>query len=181
MDAATLNVLRNEPGSIGDTARAYATSFARIVTERTDEQDIFNNGLHLTLAYRAIVLEQAGTTEGNLLLPLHTKGVSEIHRLLDIVEHDLDLPFRLDLPSMVLYTMLLESASYRRGFAEMNAKETLPPIGIIYEEIEKICPYQVRVDRFGFDLENSSLVRRFLLEADKSLKPIILGRITGKQ
>lgn len=180
MDAATLIALRNEPGSIGDTARVYATSFARIVTERTDEQDVFNNGLHLTLMYRAIALEKAGTIDGNLLLPLHIKGVSEIHRLLDAAEPDLDLPFRQDLPTMVLYAMLMESPSYRRGFAEMDSREILYPIGIIYEEIGKICPYQVRVIRNGFDLENAFLVRMFLFEADKSLKPIILRKSSGQ-
>lgn len=180
MDATTLEMLRNEPGSIGDTARAYATSFARIVTERTNKPEAFNNGLYMTIMYRIRVMEQLETTEGNLLLPLNTKGVDEIHRLFDLEEPFEDMPFKLDLPTMTLYAMLLESPLYRRGFAEMNATEVLYPLGIIYEEIYKICPYQSIIKRLAFDLENSFRVTKFIMAADKSLKPIILDRIMRK-
>lgn len=173
MDAATLNVLRNEPGSIGDTARAYATSFVRIVTERTDELDVFNNGLFMTIMYRALSMEQAGTTAGNLLIPIHIKGLDEVHRVFDVVNQDNNVKYKLDLPTMVFYTMLLESVSYRKGFAAMANEDIQTALQIIHQEINKICPYQVLISEDDFAYFNAMVSQSFLIKVDKSLAAII--------
>ena len=169
----TQNLLRNEPGSIGDTARAFATSFSRIVTEKTEQLDVFNNGLFMTLMYRALAMEQAGTTAGNLLIPIHQRGVDEMHHLFDLVNQDNDVKYKLDLPTMVFYSMLLESASYRKGFAGMSNDDIQTALQIIHQEITKICPYQVLINEDDFAYFNILISQSFLMKVDKSLTPII--------
>lgn len=169
----TQNLLRHEPGSIGDTARAYATSFARIVTERTDNLPEFNNGLFMTIMYRALAIEQAGTTAGNLLMPVHQRGVDELHHYFDLANQDKDVKYKLDLPTMVFYSMLLESASYRQGFAGMSNDDIQTALQVIHQEIAKICPYQVLISEDDFAYFNILVSQSFLMKIDKSLTAII--------
>jgi hypothetical protein len=168
MDAKTQS-LRSEPGAIGDTARAYATSFARYVTEKTDNLNNFNSAFLITLMHRALVFEQTGNTTGNLLLPIHTKGVDEVHRLFDLVNQNNDIKYKLDLPTMILYSMLLESASYREGFAGMINGDIQIALGIIHQEIKEICPYQVLIGEDDFIYFNSMVSQSFLIKVDWSL------------
>lgn len=88
-----------------------------------------------------------------------------------------DFPFKIDLPTMTVFTMLLESDKLRRGFAALSQTELLYPIGIIYEEIQKICPYQCIVGRLAFDFEITFQYMDFLTNADKSIRNIISARI----
>lgn len=169
----TQNIFRNGPGSIGETARAFATSFIRIVAKRTNDLDEFNNGLFMTIMYRALAFEQAGTIKGNLLLPIHTKGLDEVHRIFDMVNQDNDIKYKLDFPTMVFYSMLLESATYRQGFAGMNNDDTESALKIIHQEIVSICPYQVFINEDDFSYFNIIVSQSFLLKADKSLTSVI--------
>lgn len=173
MDQKTLNSLRNDPGSIGETARAYATSFVKIVTQRTNDFGEFCNGLFMTIMYRSLAMEQTGITSGNLLLPFVRKGLDEVHRIFDQVNQDNDIKYKLDLPTMVFYTMLLESESYRNGFARMNNADIETALEIIHSEITKICPYQILISESDFTYFNIMISQSFLIKADRSLATVI--------
>lgn len=187
MDTATRDLLAKTPGSIGDTARAYAISFSRIVPERTENLSVFNNGLYMVIIARMESYKEAfepsiGKHPDNLLLPVHTKGVDEIHRLFDLATPVRDIIFKLDLPSMTLYSMLLESKSYRDGFTIMDKNYTTSALEIIYEETKRACSHQVLFDKSAYVINNTSTLKKFLQYIEHPSLPAAIAAIfSGKE
>ena len=77
------------------------------------------------------------------------------------------------LPTMAFYCMLLESDSYRRGFAEMHSEDVQTGLEVIHQEINKVCPYQVLISEDDFAYFNVMVSQSFLIKADGSLTSVI--------
>lgn len=185
MSALTENLLRNGSGSIGETARAYADLYKKINALRTLNEDEFNNALLNVLTLRAIVYENLGVHDGNLLIPIHLNGLKQIHVFFKEVEEyiktrmpipnyvDKSIELRLDLPTMILYSMVLESDNKRKGFAGAGELFIKRVLKVVHQEVKSICPYQVLFSEEDFIEENYGKILVFIQDADSSLGDLI--------
>ncbi len=166
MDAQGIYFLRTEPGSIGDTARAYATGFKQLAPVIILYERMFNHAFNSVLLRMERESDDNTIADGNLLIPIHTKGIIEIHRLLDLTEGEKSVAYKLDLPTMILYAMLLESSSFREGFIKMENEDIMTVLRIIHEEITSVCQHQVIGSEYEFVFLNSCLIPEFIMQAD---------------
>lgn len=187
MNLQTKQLLIYAPGSVGDTSRAYALSYSRIIRQKTKDLEEFNNALNQVISIRELAYKKIGVNDQNLLIPASTNGVNAIYRILDpideeaksnsdISEEDYSLLIsflRLDLPTMVLYAMLLESNIKRQGFAAADSEFLEEALRTLYSETYKICPYQTMFSEDDFLIANTDKVKLFLSKADNSLDIMI--------
>ena len=127
---------------------------------------MFNQVFTSLLLRREKVSDDNNIASGNLLIPTHTKGLKEILRILNTVPGEKCAVYKLDLPTMVLYAMLLESDTYREGFVRMENEDLMQVLTMIYEEIKSVCPHQCLGSEDEFTFLNSCLITDFVKEAD---------------
>lgn len=185
MDSQTKNLLQNGPGSVGETAREFAKAYARVSswanqkpqeTPHTIEE--FNNSLISVLNFRALIFEKVGMAHTNLLFPIYEKGINEIYRIVNLAGSPAyQIDYKTDLPSMTLYAILLESQSYREGFAASPDPYVRDALRVIHQEISKIFPRQVLVDEWEFIDWNMIYYKQFLTKADRSLALLMTNKI----
>lgn len=181
MDRETLLLLRTEPGSIGETARAYATGYYRVAPVTFKDERLFYQLFTSVLMKR----EQANTDnnleDGNLLIPAHTKGLNEIYRIFDLIPGERYIGYKVDLPTMILYSMLLESESYREGLIRMENADVMDVLSMIYEEVKSVCPNQTLDSNYNFTFQNSCMISDFIIEANSERYRFQKETITSPQ
>lgn len=83
------------------------------------------------------------------------------------------LIYKCDLPTQILYYMLLESKFKRNGLAGANDKLAREILKDVHKEVKHICPYQTYTIEKEFVEVNLKLYRKFLCEFEPSLKESI--------
>ncbi len=185
MDAATEYLLKNGFGSIGETARAYSNSYKNLNNIRTVNEDEFNNSFLTVINFRIVAYESIGIDGGNLLIPIRLNGLNKIHAFFNEMEVyikteipeseyiDKSIGLRIDLPTMILYSMILESNNKRIGFAGAREQFMRMALKIVHQEVKTVCPYQVLFSEDDFIEENYPKIYAFIHDVDNSLGDLI--------
>ena len=155
-------IIKTAPGFIGERARNYALLFKRSLPKGTEETTAFNKAFFIAIIQRDTLTDITRKQEGSLLHPLYDKGIDEIHRVCDKVGISQEAKYRLDLPTMVLYSMLLESESLRIIFDKADEQFYQFALKGIYQEVRRICPSQIRVEEQEYIKLHTTLLKPFL-------------------
>ncbi len=170
--------LRTAPGSIGDTAKSYAKSYSSINKTCAKDLTNFTDAFRAVVAMRLMAYASLNVDDGNLLSPPVTeKTFQPIYNFFDEFEerHGGSYAFeslgnrnhfKIDLPTMILYTMLLESKNKREGFAFgiMDSSFMNEVLRIIYQETNNVCSYQTFFSESNFIVENNHKLALFLCD-----------------
>jgi len=155
-------IIRNAPGFIGNTASNYSLLFRKYLHQSSDEAEDFKKAFMLVIMHRILMSEIEGRKEGNLLYPIHIKGVDEIYSSFDKMNIGSETNFKLDLPTMILYSMLLESEYFRITFEKEDTFFHKISLEAIHLEVVKICPKQIKFNLSEFVQKNIPLLIIFL-------------------
>ncbi|HRO86101.1 MAG TPA: hypothetical protein PK110_14855 [Niabella sp.] len=181
MDYQTKTLLRTAPGSVGETAKAYANSYSRINKIGTRDIREFTNAFMQVATYRVMAYQQIGVDDQNLLSPISETIFQPIYNFFNEIEEQMKagVPlseykdnrplFKVDLPTMTLYTMLLESNNKRLGFAAADDDFMTEALKVVYQETNAGCSYQTLFTETDFMEENMLKVKLFLFNIDRSL------------
>lgn len=185
MDHQTRTLLRTAPGSVGETAKAYANSYSRINRINTREIREFTTGFKQVVTYRVMAYQQIGVDDQNLLSPVTETIFQPIYDFFDEIEEHMKTGvllseykdnrpiFKIDLPTMSLYTMLLESNNKRLGFAAADDDFMSEALKIVHQETYSTCSYQTFFTETDFVEENMLKLKLFLFKIDRSLHFLI--------
>lgn len=179
MDNLLKTQIRTAPGSVGDTAKAYAKSYSSINKTCTKDLTKFTDAFRAVVAMRLMAYASLGVDDGNLLSPPVTENTFQpIYRFFDDFEekHGGSYAFeslgnrnhfKIDLPTMILYTMLLESNNKREGFFAfgiMDSSFINEVLRIVYQETNNVCSYQTFFPESNFIVENNHKLLLFLCD-----------------
>jgi hypothetical protein len=156
-----------EPGSIQDYARAYSKSFKEQQKTKIVSPAEFNKVFNKVLIAREEIYERIGITNDNLWMPVRTKGVDEVHSVISVSMQSGNLDYKCDLPTMILYALILESKVKRKDFAEMSEGETLAQLKVLRDEVNRVCDYQVQMDELTFCRYNYYIIQQVIMDCDK--------------
>ena len=185
MDQITKTLLRTAPGSIGETAKTYATSYSKLLSRKTTNIVEFNEAFIQVIMFRVAAYERFEINDKNLLSPITNNILNPIYDFfaemekhikagLDPIEYvDNSTKFKMDLPTMILYTMMLESNNKRTGFAAADLDFMNESLKVIHQESNLACPYQSFFTETDFIQENNRKVKLFLFNTDASLAVLI--------
>ncbi|MBC7389076.1 MAG: hypothetical protein H7329_07695 [Opitutaceae bacterium] len=187
MDSYTKLKLSSGSTSLKETAKIIAGLY---VKKKRSTNPIKNSIIFGVIFKRMIqekitVKDYTETDEGNYFLhnnldwyPLRNKFLEVFKKIFKAncpkeYSSNYSSNYKYDLPTQILYYMLLESKFKRKGLAGANdelAKEILKDV---HQEVKNICPYQTYTLEKEFVEVNLILYRLFLCEFDPSLKESI--------
>lgn len=180
-------LLRTAPGSVGETAKTYANSYARINKVATRDKQQFDTAFKQVILFRVLAYEKFSVDDKNLLQPFKENILQPIYSFFDEIEEQMknnisafeytdNRPvFQVDLPTMALYTMLLESNNKRMGFAGADEDFMFEALKVIHQEAKAECAYQSFFTEADFIEENMMKLKLFLFNVDQSLAYLIRG------
>lgn len=153
--------LRYQPGSIGNATRSFVMSYADVGSRTASSAQEFNTTFHRVLINRENDYLKQKLEDGNLLVPTKEKGIAEIHRNFDSLTIGENTLYHMDLPTMILLVLVLESRKRRKFLLGLTQDSLMQCILIVYEETNKVCSYQSIFNKGEFIFNASRLLRLY--------------------
>jgi hypothetical protein len=199
MDEKIRNQIIHDHNGFCDVARDYAFSFEverelklvlpgrMVIDDEKEFLDIFSRVIrHRVLKYSSEQIDH----KGNLLLKSSDFGISLIFRFFNSLEgvHNeftgqkfnyhfgsILQDMRIDLATMTLYTMFLESGWVRMLIAMLNRMDTKEVFILFHNKLKSIYPYQIFFGAEQFASENVLKAKLFVREVHPATNVVMTG------
>lgn len=184
-----LKWLQTGAGCFGETAKVYANAYRRYERSRIENIKLFETRFMYVVNERVCFYQSMQSSEitlegleARLANKLVIDGNNAVNRIYEFIDMMTDMPsfsvpdnsirqlFKLDLPTIITYAMLNESADLRKVLRNLDYELVRFCLGIIHQEVLSVCPFQSNFSEEDFIDRNASRILTFLQLASISDK-----------
>lgn len=175
MTAHDTLIIYSDEGSVSVTTQTFANCYSSATSKKTTSRDEFNSVFARIIDERIAICERLGINDTNLLINNIEDAFQKLVFIvqgIEVLKEDKSRDsnhFLVDLPTMILYTMLLESKTKRDWFALFKPPIMKAALKEIHHQCYSLCSHQTLFSEESFIKDNEQKVKVFLYEIDPAL------------
>lgn len=156
-----------DDGSISKTTRVYAKRYAQLMPTKTNDLLKFSTPFEKVIEERSFISQGLENNEENLFGEDYRLALMMLHGFFEEMEivnrrSPGTQKYLIDLPSMILYSMILESKTKRTWFESFDSNAIMAALKEIHHQCVELCSYQIQYDEQTFVLEHKSDLKLFV-------------------